>query len=84
MAYMLKETSRRGYGVQRYAIKVGKRARERSQVQLDYALDEALGEGAVGAKVLFLGGQSVFGLRVKGRVLNESVDEDPEVVLHLD
>lgn len=44
---------------------------------------ELVGQSDCGTKVLGFGVQSLLSLRIKGRVLNETVDEDPQVLLYL-
>ena len=47
-------------------------------------LDELVTEGASGAKGLGLDSHVLLGLRVEGGVLNEAVDEYPEVALDVE
>ena len=49
-----------------------------------YLLDELVAEGAGGAEALLLQGHVLLGLRVEGGVLDQTVDKQPQVVLHLD
>ena len=46
-------------------------------------LDELITEGTGGTKALLLQSHVLFGLRVKARVLNQTVHKQPDVVLHL-
>lgn len=49
-----------------------------------HLFDELVAERTSGPKVLLLQCHVLFGLRVKGGVLNQTVDKHPHVVLHLD
>mmetsp|Transcript_87667 Transcript_87667/g.256283 ORF Transcript_87667/g.256283 Transcript_87667/m.256283 type:complete len:460 (-) Transcript_87667:94-1473(-) len=51
---------------------------------LEELVDEALGNVAHAAEAGLLQGHLLFGLRAEGRVLDEAVDEDPELVLDVD
>ena len=49
-----------------------------------YLLEELVAEGAGGAEALLLQRHVLLGLRVEGGVLDQTVHEQPQVVLHLD
>lgn len=49
-----------------------------------YLFDELVAEGTGGAEALVLQGHVFLGLRVEGGVLDQTVDKQPKVVLHLD
>lgn len=54
-------------------------------VVLHWHLFNELGaERTSGPKALLLQCHVLFGLRVKGGVLNQAIDKQPQVVLHLD
>lgn len=48
-----------------------------------YLFDKLVTEGAGGTEALLLQGHVLLGLGVEGRVLNQAVDKNPHVVLHL-
>ena len=49
-----------------------------------YLFEELVAKGAGGTKALLLQGHVLLGLRVEGGVLDQTVDKQPQVVLHLD
>ncbi len=49
-----------------------------------YLFNELVTERTSGPEALLLKRHVLFGLRVKGGVLNQAVDKQPYVVLHLD
>lgn len=48
-----------------------------------YLFDKLVTEGAGGTEALLLQGHVLLGLGVEGRVLDQAVDKNPHVVLHL-
>lgn len=49
-----------------------------------HLFNELVSEGTSRPKTLVLQRHVLFGLRVKGGVLNQAVDKQPHVVFHLD
>jgi len=49
-----------------------------------HLLDELVTERTSGPKALLLQRHVLFGLRVEGRVLDQAIDKQTQVVLHLD
>lgn len=49
-----------------------------------HLFNELVAERTSGSKALMLQCHVLFGLRIKGGVLNQAIDKQPQVVLHLD